>query len=245
MIQSDQIRVSVAMAVYNSEKYIKPQIDSIIKQLGNNDELVISYNDSIDNTWNIINEYANQDNRVKIFKCDEKGLLPNFNSAISHSRGKIIFLSDHDDIWLDKKVEKVIDVFEKENSILVLHGRFVVDADLNVIKEVTYQNFKPKFFRNLIKNSFLGAGMAFKSEMKKYICPIPQKNIYHDAWIGLWCSLLGKVSIINEPLMLYRRHEGNLSVTVRRKFYIILLERFSTLVEIIKRLFVIFFVRKL
>lgn len=236
MVNNDEIRVSVAMAVYNSENFIIPQINSIIKQLSQSDELVISYNESTDNTWKIISNYAKQDYRVKIYKCKKKGLLANFDSAISHTKGKYIFLSDHDDVWLDNKVENVLRTFEKENSILVLHGRYVTDCDLNVKSKVDYRDFKSDFIHNLISNRYCGSCMAFKSEMKKIICPIPLKNLYHDAWIGMLSSFFGQISVINEPLIFYRRHNSNLSFSNRRKIQNIASERISTFIEITKRL---------
>lgn len=236
MAEKNEIRVSVAMAAYNSEKYIVQQIESIVKQLAQNDELIISYNESSDDTWRIINKYASQDGRIKIYKCEKKGLLPNFDSAISHSSGKYIFLSDHDDVWLDDKIDAVLRVFEKENSMLVLHGRYVTDCDLNMIEKVTYDDLKTDFVHNFISNRFCGCCMAFKSEMKNVVCPIPQKNLYHDAWIGLLCTFYGKISVINKPLMMYRRHGNNLSYSSRRNINNILSERFSTFFEILKRL---------
>lgn len=236
MINNGEIRVSVAMAVYNSERFIIPQINSIIKQLSQSDELVISYNESTDNTWEIISSYAKQDNRIKIYKCEKKGLLANFDSAISHTKGKYIFLSDHDDVWLDDKVEKVLRTFEKENSILVLHGRYVTDSDLNVKTTIDYHDFKSDFIHNLIKNRYSGACMAFKSEIKKIICPIPLKNLYHDAWLGMLSSFYGRISVVKEPLILYRRHNSNLSFSNRRTLRNIISERISTFIEITKRL---------
>lgn len=60
--------ISVAMAVYNGEKYIEEQILSILKQLKCNDELVISYDKSTDGTYRIISDLAVRDSRIKIFR---------------------------------------------------------------------------------------------------------------------------------------------------------------------------------
>lgn len=244
MNDNNNVRVSVAMAVYNSEKYIMPQVESILKQLGDTDELVISYNESSDKTWDIITGLAKEDKRIKVFECLKKGLIPNFDSAISHTSGKYIFLSDHDDVWMDDKINTVLSAFEKENSILVIHGRYVTDGSLNVLETVTYDDLKADFIHNFISNRFCGSCMAFKSEMKKIICPIPQKNLYHDAWIGLLCSFYGKISVVNKPLMMYRRHGDNLSYSSRRNINEILSERISTFFEILKRLVKMLFVSR-
>ena len=103
----DEKRISVAMAVYNGERYIAQQIDSILRQLGINDELVISYNNSSDNTWNVITKYSEIDNRVKCFKCEEVGVIANFENAIYNCSGEIICLSDQDDLWAETKVRQL------------------------------------------------------------------------------------------------------------------------------------------
>ena len=53
--------------------------------------------------------------------------------------------------------------------------------------------------------------MAFRNEAKKYILPFPDNLPMHDQWIGLVCEKRGKVSLIDEPLILYRRHSDNAS----------------------------------
>ena len=116
---NNDVDVSVAMAVYNSEKYIREQIDSILSQLSDRDELVISYNPSSDGTWDIISEYAARDSRVKVVVCEEVGIQSNFNNAIENATGRYIFLSDHDDVWLRGKVDKVKRVFHETNACVV------------------------------------------------------------------------------------------------------------------------------
>ena len=94
--------VSVCMATYNGGKYIKEQIDSILGQLSNNDELIISDDNSTDDTVDIINRIS--DSRVRLFFNKQKGYTNNFENALKQVRGDIIFLSDQDDIWMDNKV---------------------------------------------------------------------------------------------------------------------------------------------
>jgi glycosyltransferase involved in cell wall biosynthesis len=60
--------VSIVMTSYNREKYIQYAIESILSQKYHDFELIISDDASVDNTWNIINEYSKFDNRIKIFQ---------------------------------------------------------------------------------------------------------------------------------------------------------------------------------
>ena len=60
------VRVSVAMVSYNGEKYLKEQIESVLQQLGPEDELVVSDDGSTDRTLEILEEYQNRDARVRL-----------------------------------------------------------------------------------------------------------------------------------------------------------------------------------
>lgn len=230
-------RISVAMAVYNSEKYIREQIESILPQLNVNDELVISYNESTDSTWDIIREYAKKDERVRITICDIKGIQANFNNAIVYTKGKYIFLSDHDDVWIDCKVSKVLKTFIENKATVVVHSKIVTDGMLNPIKRVDFNNgsYSNKFIKNLISNNYSGSCMAFRRDLIPFICPLPTKIVYHDAWIGLLGNIYGSVVLLNEPLILYRRHGLNESSDSRRTLNIIIKERIFTVYNILKR----------
>ena len=56
-ISVKKTRISVAMATYNGETYLRNQIDSILRNISDDDEIVVSDDGSTDNTLNIINEY--------------------------------------------------------------------------------------------------------------------------------------------------------------------------------------------
>jgi len=234
-------KVSVAMAVYNSEKYIEQQIDSILVQLSPEDELVISYNISDDSTFEIISDYESRESRVKIFVCDKRGVQHNFENAILNTTGDIIFLADHDDIWNKDKIKTVLNVFDTTNASVVMHSRIIVDRDLNYIRTINLESRDKRFLRNFVSNKFSGACMAFKRNIIKFSIPIPKKFVYHDVWIGLISSLMTNIEIINLPLNIHRRHENNASKDKHRFFAIIIIERsvllFLLIIRAIKMVF--------
>ena len=230
-------RASVAMAVYNGEKYIKQQLDSIIVQLGDKDELVISYNDSTDDTWNIITQYAQNDNRIKIYRCDKKDVKENFNNAIIHCGGEYIFLSDQDDVWLPGKVNAVIDCFQKNNCDVVLHDCIITDADLKDYGRRLFneRHSSNSLIRNIIKNSYHGCCMAFHSRMIDKIIPIPSHIPLHDSWIGYIGNIYGQVVLLYTPLILYRRHTDNCSSDKRQKLQKCILDRLQLSCALLSR----------
>lgn len=207
------IRVSVAMATYNGEKYIKEQIDSILNNLEKNDELIISDDGSKDNTRRIIETIQKTDNRVKLFDGPKMGVKQNFGNAIKNCSGEYIFLADQDDIWNDKKVEKVLKVFKDENVTLVIHNCEIVNESLEKTDKTFFEfrNSGKGIIKNIWKNTYIGCCIAFKGKMKDKILPIPNDIEMHDQWIGIINEKYGKSYFLDECLIKYRRHSSNVS----------------------------------
>lgn len=207
------IRVSVAMATYNGEQYIKEQIDSIMINLNENDELVISDDGSKDSTRDIIEEYIKNDNRIKLVNGPKNGVKQNFANAISNCKGEYIFLADQDDIWEKNKVELVLNCFNEEKCTLVIHDNQVINENEQVVipSFFEYRNSGAGKFKNIWKNTYIGCCMAFKSEIKKDILPIPNNIEMHDQWIGIVNEYVGKSVFLKDKLIRYRRHGGNVS----------------------------------
>ena len=204
-------KVSVAMATYNGEKYIKEQIETILNNLDDKDELVISDDGSSDMTIEIINKI--NDKRIKLLEGPRKGLKKNFENAIKNTTGDVIFLSYQDDIWMENKVEKVLECFNNNNYILIQHDAVVVGENDKVIYEsfAEHRKVKTGVIKNLIKNSYHGCCIAFRKELIKEILPIPDNVYLHDEWIGIVAELNGKTYFLDEKLIKYRRHSENTS----------------------------------
>lgn len=202
--------ISVCMATYNGEKYLKNQLDSILSLLKEEDEVIVSDDGSLDKTINILNSYT--DKRIKVFKnTDKKGVIGNFENAINKSSGDYIFLSDQDDVWVKGKVKRIIQELHKAD--LVISDAFIIDKN-NVKQSKSFfelNKTKPGFINNIINGGYLGCAMAFKKEIKEYVLPFPKKIAMHDLWIGSLVSLKGDVAFIDDKLILYRRHDNNVS----------------------------------
>ena len=160
-----------------------------------------------------ISGYSSADSRIKIIKCQEKGIKANFNSAITNCSGDYIFLSDQDDVWLEGKVSAVLDVFNKTGATVVVHDCIITDGNLMPTGRTLFKERKAttSFFRNLIKNCYHGCCMAFSKQHVKYVIPIPSNIPLHDAWIGFQGNIYGKVVLLDKLLVLYRRHGLNCS----------------------------------
>jgi glycosyltransferase involved in cell wall biosynthesis len=205
-------KISVCIATYNGEKYIRDQIDSILPQLTINDEIIVSDDNSTDKTIKYIENI--NDYRIKIFTNQlGKGYSKNFENAINKSTGEIIFICDQDDFWESNKVEIMLSYLQ--NYDLVISDCLICDKDLNVTlgSHFKMHNTTKGFLNNWIKTRYIGACMAFDRNMLLKILPFPenQKRCAYDYWIALVGELYYKVELIPIPLMKYRRHDKNAS----------------------------------
>lgn len=201
--------ISVAMAACNGEKYLAEQLDSILPQLGENDEIVVSVDPSDDRTFEILFEYAAKDPRIRVLEGPGEGVIRNVERALQNCSGQMIFLSDQDDIWMPDKVEKVRKALE--HNTLVLHDAQIANADLEEISPsfMKWRRSRKGILANIRKNSYIGCCMAFRRELLANILPFPENLPMHDQWIGLMAEKHGSVRLLHVPLIQYRRHDAN------------------------------------
>lgn len=209
----NNIRISVCIATYNGGKYIKEQLESILSQIGKDDEVIISDDGSTDKTLEIVKEL--NDARIKIlYNNNKKGVTYNFENALTHAKGEYIFLADQDDIWLPNKV--TLSLRGLENNDFVVTNCILTDDDLNTINNSYFKlnNSKKGFVKNLYRSSYLGCCTAFKRVLLSDVLPFPPNlYLYHDWWIGYIADIKYNVEFIETPCLLYRRHNNNMSFT--------------------------------
>jgi glycosyltransferase involved in cell wall biosynthesis len=213
------MKISVCLATYNGEKFIIRQLDSVLKQIGENDEVIVIDDCSKDRTTSLIKENYGPSVQV-IVNENNLGAMKSFEKAISIAKGDILFLCDQDDIWLDQKVERVMEEFEKRRADLVVHDAEVVDGNLDLMdsswNRYNRNDVNQGLVGNVMKNAFTGAMMAFRKELVPLFLPLPASIEMHDQWIAIVAMLHKKrIVTIDEPLMQYVRHGGN--VTGMRK----------------------------
>lgn len=212
--------ISVCMASYNGAQYIKKQISSILEQLGENDELIISDDGSNDGTIEVINSF--NDNRIVLLnhtrnKNIRKTTYPhylvssNYENALLHSSGDVIFLADQDDIWIDNKIETTI--FYLRSHSMVMSDCLVINENDEIVSNSFFNSIRLPggLFRNIHRPVYHGCCMAFKREVLTLALPFPRKMILHDTWLGILAESFGNVKYIDNKLVMYRRHLKNSS----------------------------------
>jgi len=223
LIENDYIRrhciqerqsISVCMAVHNGSKFIEEQIASILPQLGENDELVIVDDASIDETIAIIEGF--NDEHIRLVRHEyNRGVIQSFEHALKEAKGEIIFLADQDDIWRPDKVVKFLEMFRIYPDVTVVQSDCsIIDYYGNItsksrLKMRGIREFYPGALRNLARNLYQGSAMAFRRSILEFCLPFPVDIPMHDMWIGIVNQFVGKAGFIEKPLLLWRRHGGN------------------------------------
>ncbi len=213
--------LSVAMCTYNGEQYLQEQIDSILLQTRLPDEVVVCDDGSTDKTLQILKDFRRKASfPVRIYENEVNlGPTKNFEQAISLCMGNIIALSDQDDVWMPDKIEMLEKALDSHpDAGYVFSDALVVDERLGPLGYTMWEkalfSYRQRWYfehgqqlRVLLKHNIVtGATLAFRSELRDLILPIPSQWV-HDAWIALLMSAVGRKGIfIDKPLIKYRQH---------------------------------------
>jgi len=207
--------ISVCIPTFNGSFFIREQLASILPQLDSSSEIIISDDNSTDNTIETI--MGMNDPRIKITRTEKHlGPVYNMENALKHASGDLIFLSDQDDIWFPDKVSVMVPFLESYD--LAISDARVIDEAGNILYPSFYEvNYSGKgFLRNWVNNSFMGCCMAFNRKILNYILPFPPNLAMHDSWIGLNTALVGKYCFLPRPLVHYRRHGKNVTISFKK-----------------------------
>ena len=210
-------RLTILMATYNGERFLKEQLASFDAQSFQDWDLWVSDDGSKDQTKEILRNFKfNSFHKLVVRDGPHEGFVKNFlDLTISCENDAEYFaFSDQDDIWLPNKVEISLSALKKAD--LVLTNCSVVDEKGEILIEDFFSVRKTHigFLRNLWKNTYLGCCMAFRRDFLNIIMPLPRNlPIYQDGWIGALIDICGTTKIETSICMYYRRHLDNVSST--------------------------------
>lgn len=215
--------ISVCMATYNGEKWIKRQIESILIQLKSEDELIVSDNYSTDKTIEIIKSF--NDSRIKIFEFPpdkkllrtrhgkEKNITNNFENAVRQSKGDYIFFADQDDVWKENKIELMMNYLQKYD--LVMCNATTIDGTDEVLLEKLY--LKNPLQKGILSFRARGCLLGMSRKLIDKFLPIPKSVVSHDLWTGILAEFIHSYCFVDETLVFHRRNIGNASTDVSQK----------------------------
>ena len=218
--------ITIIMAVYNGQEYIREQLESLKDQTYTEWRLVIRDDRSSDKTAEIVKKFSDEVEQEVIFKVNEKpsgSAKNNFALLINDAKeSDYVMFCDQDDIWKKDKIEitfnKMKQVEERygRDFPLLVHGDVeVIDENGNInadsMFEMSHINADSKLPQILIQNHVTGCTMMCNKKLIAGISEYASSEyiIMHDYLAALYASVFGKIEVIKKPLLSYRQHSGN------------------------------------
>lgn len=206
------MRISIALAAYNGRAHLSEQLDSFVAQTLLPNELVVVDDGSQDGTFDIVRAFAERAPfPVKlVVNAENLGYAQNFGKALSLCSGDLVFLSDQDDVWFDRKIETIAALAENNpknacfmNDALLTDGA-LVSAGVTKLGQIRAARLPETAF-------VMGCCVAMRRELLDILLPIPARATSHDNWLVGVSDLCGLTQRSNEVLQYYRRHGANAS----------------------------------
>lgn len=206
------MKVSIALATYNGEQYLREQLESYLSQQRQPDELVVCDDCSSDGTVSMLEDFAAQAPfPVTIARNGvQRGAVSTFGRALAIAAGDIVFLSDQDDVWLPHKISVVLDLQQAHpEKMAIMTDAAICHGDLTRTGLTKLGQMRSAGYP---RDAFvMGCCAAVRSELLRLCLPIPDDVRGHDNWLVSYSYGLDATLVSNEVLQLYRRHGANQS----------------------------------
>lgn len=202
--------VSIIMPAYNSEKYIYEAIESALYQTYRNWELIIVDDCSKDKTFEIIKKVSDKNSKIKIFRNkNNRGVTFSRNFALSQSKGEYIAFLDSDDLWLEKKLEKQLELMEKNKCFFAISSYMQIDENGEKINEI--KSPLKLEYKDALRGNKIGCLTVLIN--RREIGNFKMPNIKHEDY-ATWLKIMQKGYTVfgtEEVLAKYRKGSATLS----------------------------------
>jgi glycosyltransferase involved in cell wall biosynthesis len=211
--------VSIVVATYNGERFLAALLDSLLLQTYKNSEIIVVDDGSTDGTLAILDGYARSHAQIKAIKNDHNvGYQKNFERGFLLAKGDYIAPCDQDDIWLPTKVEVLVRQRE-DHGIVYCDSAFIDKAGAPLGQKMSEWKVLTNFddpINFAVGGSVPGHAMLIKKSVVMEAVPFPT-TISHDYWLGFVATFGGAMKFVDEPLVLYRRHDANIFGALEKK----------------------------
>lgn len=224
-VRGQSMKTSVVLCTYNSAAYIRAQLDSILRQSRPVDEILIGDDLSTDSTGEILAEYAARNPGLfqLFFHPIQLGTIANYNFLLPKASGSGIFLSDHDDVWVNNKVEAMMKIIEADEKCLMLFSDgSLIDSVGRPIEGSLWSNYRFGKARQIHwrvsngravqdlshnNNTATGATVMLRRCLLDGILPIEAPpNYWHDCYLALHAACRNGLRFTSAKLIKYRIH---------------------------------------
>lgn len=204
------MKISVVIATYNGEKYLREQLQSILDQTKLPDEVIVTDDGSVDSTESIVNWFLNKAPfYVNYSKNDTNlGYSGNFNKGLLKASGDLVFLCDQDDFWYPEKIERIYEIaVSRPEALLFMNDAALTDKRLEMTGVTKIEQIRN--FGLSLDDYVMGCCCALRRQLLNISLPIPSDIKAHDMWV-VWIAIgLHSRVIVEEVLQYYRRHGSN------------------------------------
>ncbi len=207
-LMSELPLVSIALCTYNGERYLREQLDSLLRQDYPQLEIIAIDDASTDTTPDILGEYSARDPRLQVHRNPSNlGFRRNFEHALSLCSGKLIAPCDQDDIWAPAKLSRLQDTLGTammsycDSELINEHGHALGQRISDKFNVASLGDPVAFVFSNCVS----GHAMLFRRELLAGALPLPS-NLFHDWWLAYVAASLGRIEYCPEPLVSYRQH---------------------------------------
>ncbi len=216
--------IAILLTTCNSGKYLRPQLDSLFAQTMRDFEIHVHDDGSKDDTLQILAEYQEKHPELILREDPQPGRLAkgSFTWLLENTQADYYMFCDHDDVWLNDKIEKTYSQMracekaQPGKAVVVNTDLKVVDEQLNEIHPSfwAYNKIKPDLLKSFeyltVCNAFTGCTMMINRAAKELSLPMSEKALMHDKWIALKVAAGGGIlESIHETTILYRQHGEN------------------------------------
>lgn len=206
--------VSVCLAAHNGARWIEAQLTSILDQLGPDDEVVVVDDASKDDTAAIVEGIGDQ-RIVLVRQQPNAGHVRTFERALGLARGRVVMLSDQDDLWPAGRRDRLVAALAAADLAV---GNYRAFGDVERPPRAPLDpGMDGHGLRNVAglafgRRSYLGCCMALRREFLDLLLPFPRGVEAHDHWLAIAGGTAGRVAHLGgDPVTLRRLHAGNLS----------------------------------
>ncbi len=226
------MKIAILLATYNSGRYLSQMLSSLVNQTVHDFICYIHDDGSSDNTLEVVSDYVKAHGDRFVLMEDgaaHLGAKGNFFHLLKNVEADVYFFADADDVWIKDKMERSIKALEalsgeNKEPVAVYTDMYVTDEKLNVtagsfIRALGRDPYYHKYTEIIMDNPAAGCSLCFNRACRDAAVmandggdgffKVTELVEMHDVWVLMTAALLGRVGVVDEPLVYYRQHGDN------------------------------------
>ena len=216
--------VSVIITAYNSEKFISESIQSVLNQTYQNFEIIVVDDLSSDKTKSVVKKFIEKDPRIKWFQFKNNfgGPARGRNYGVDNAKYDLVAFLDSDDIWVQNKLEKQIDVMKKHDIYFCSSSIKRFSGKTPKIKIATDLNYTKINFKKLLIRCYIPLSSVIFNKNKFNFRFDESKDLIafedYDSWLKIHKKINFSIKLKSQ-LVLYRVSDSQISKDKSLRFY--------------------------